>query len=583
MGTTYTIFGAGPAGLYTAWRLVTGGKAVAGDTVELIEWGDYAFDGPGSGSRLPAGRIVTHFCDDDPTQSYVEAGGMRFIEWDPTTSQGHQLVTLTINKLGLGPKVVPFNTTTDPLLYLRGEHIYQKNLATQHAPYNTPGNNAAPAATLFANISNLITGVPAPSTRTAQCAFYGEGTLPSTFNSFVYAPGSVAGNIGYWNIFYDQAGNEGYEYASDAGGYTSNVINWNAANAAVYNSEFAPGGQFKTVQGGYSQVFVQLFQQTRAAAQAAGVGFALQANTRLHSIWLADGEINYRLASAADPFKGGATLTTPNAFLAMPPASLDLVAEATRYADLPDGTLDIMNQRPVQLYMDGVIRQPSMRVMLFFDGPWWETCPYPPDLTSDGLPNTFGPTITDLPLRQVYYFGDNSDGNPNPVYGVLASYDDMQYVQFWQELELHVDERRTIPLEEDYQVLHKPATANETMIRMVLLELAKVHYGSPDDASKIPYPVSAVYNDFSFNPFGAGYHAWAAHYDICDVMQRIRQPTGLVDGAPAANLFIIGEAYSNDQAWVEGAFCTAESVLVDYYGMTTIADTTNYPLICACA
>jgi hypothetical protein len=121
------------------------------------------------------------------------------------------------------------------------------------------------------------------------------------------------------------------------------------------------------------------------------------------------------------------------------------------------------------------------------------------------------------------------------------------------------------------------------MVRMVLLELAKVHYGSPDDAYKIPYPVSAVYNDFSFNPFGAGYHAWAAHYDICDVMQKIRQPTGLVDGAPAANLFIIGEAYSNDQAWVEGAFCTAESVLVDYYGMTTIADTTNYPLICACS
>ncbi len=270
MGTAYTIFGAGPAGLYTAWRLVTGGKAVAGDTVELIEWGDYAFDGPGSGTRLPAGRIVTHFCDDDPTQSYVEAGGMRFIEWDGT--QGHQLVTLTINKLGLGPKVVPFNTTTDPLLYLRGEHIYQKNLAAQNAPYNTPGNNAAPAAQLFANISDLITGTPAPATRTAQCQFYGNGTLPPTFNSFVYAPGSTAGNIGYWNIFYDQAGNEGYEYASDAGGYTSNVINWNAANAAVYNSESAPGGQFKTVQGGYSQVFVQLFQQTRAAAQAAGVG-----------------------------------------------------------------------------------------------------------------------------------------------------------------------------------------------------------------------------------------------------------------------------------------------------------------------
>ena len=582
MGTTYTIFGAGPAGLYTAWRLVTGGKAVSGDSIELIEWGDYAFDGPGSGTRLPAGRIVTHFCDDDPTQSYVEAGGMRFIEWDPTTSEGHQLVTLTINMLGLGPKVVPFNTTSDPLLYLRGEHIYQENLATQHAPYNTPGNNAAPAATLFANISNLITGTPPPKTRIDQCAFYGSGTLPSTFNSFVYPPGSIAGNVGYWNVFYDQAGNEGYQYASDAGGYTSNVINWNAANAAVYNSEFAPGGAFKTVQGGYSQVFVELFQQTRAAAQAAGVGFSLQANTRLHSIWLADGAISYRLATAADPFKGGPVLTTPNAFLAMPPASLDLVAEATRYADMP-GALDIMNARPVQLFMDGVIRQPSMRVMLFFDHPWWTSATYPPDLTSDGLPNTFGPTITDLPLRQVYYFGDNSDGNPNPVYGVLASYDDMQYVQFWQELEMEVTERRKVPIEEDYQVLYAPKKATGTMIRMVLLELAKVHYGSPDDAWKIPYPVEAVFNDFSLNPFGAGYHAWAAHYNICEVMQKIRQPTGLVDGAPAANLFIIGEAYSNDQAWVEGAFCTAESVLVDYYGMTTIADTTNYPLICACA
>ena len=57
-------------------------------------------------------------------------------------------------------------------------------------------SNAAPAATLFANISDLITGTPAPKTRAAQCVFYGDGTLPSTFNSFVYAPGSTAGNIG---------------------------------------------------------------------------------------------------------------------------------------------------------------------------------------------------------------------------------------------------------------------------------------------------------------------------------------------------------------------------------------------------
>ena len=47
-----------------------------------------------------------------------------------------------------------------------------------------------------------------------------------------------------------------------------------------------------------------------------------------------------------------------------------------------------------------------------------------------------------------------------------------------------------------------------------------------------------------------------------------------------AGVFIVGEAFSNDQGWVEGAFCTAESVLVDFLGLKSIADTSKYPLIC---
>jgi hypothetical protein len=53
----------------------------------------------------------------------------------------------------------------------------------------------------------------------------------------------------------------------------------------------------------------------------------------------------------------------------------------------------------------------------------------------------------------------------------------------------------------------------------------------------------------------------------------------LIDGADA-DIFIVGEAYSNDQAWVEGAFCTAESVLNDFFGIEPIIDNTNYPFIC---
>ena len=49
---TYSIFGAGAAGLYTAWRLLHGKPAhkkdrsqnlKKGDTLELYDWGNYHF------------------------------------------------------------------------------------------------------------------------------------------------------------------------------------------------------------------------------------------------------------------------------------------------------------------------------------------------------------------------------------------------------------------------------------------------------------------------------------------------------------------------------------------------------------
>jgi len=54
----------------------------------------------------------------------------------------------------------------------------------------------------------------------------------------------------------------------------------------------------------------------------------------------------------------------------------------------------------------------------------------------------------------------------------------------------------------------------------------------------------------------------------------------LIKGSDA-NIFIVGEAYSNDQAWVEGAYCTSESVLNDFFDMEPIVDNPNYPFICS--
>ena len=477
---------------------------------------------------------------------------------------------------------MPFLTTDNPLYYLRGQTYYQEQLGEDpdhvQAPYRT-GANKHPSDQLVQAISGIATEGSEVKTRSEQCRYYREGALQG-ISSVVYNDGDNVGNVGYWNFFYDQAGNEGYQYATDAGGYSSNTINWNAANAAVYNGEFAPGGAFKTLKTGYSKLFVELLASARSAADTAGIGFTLTQCTRLHSIWIENGAIQYRTATAAEPFAGSSEVsTTDYAFLAMPRHSVELVARATRYQDMTDKT-DFLNVQATASYLESVVEQPSYKIAVFFDRPWWEKTPYPPKLVNGKVKtNVFGPTITDLPLRQVYYFGDNSANGTKSAYGLLASYDDMRFVRFWEELEVAVDERRSEPPSWGTQPLQGPATATQAMVQMLRLELAKVHYGNPDSAWEIPEPLETVFMDWSQQPFGAGYHAWAAHYDITDVMQKIRTPATL-GGANGANVFLIGSAYSNDQAWVEGAFCTAESVLEEYLGLKPIADTSDYPLIC---
>ena len=85
----------------------------------------------------------------------------------------------------------------------------------------------------------------------------------------------------------------------------------------------------------------------------------------------------------------------------------------------------------------------------------------------------------------VYYFGNNARGDVQEgqeKYGILAAYDDMRFTKFWEELELPVDARREVAINENYQPLEGPAQAPYTMVRMLKLQLAQLHYGDPNAA-----------------------------------------------------------------------------------------------------
>src|SRR5882757_4919705 len=380
---TYSIFGAGAAGLYTAWRLLNGktnaekdqskqlGKD---DTLELYDWGQYDFSKDHPGTRAAGARVCTWHYQDDKTASYLELGGMRYSEWDgKPDSGGHRLVTTVISQLDLDKYSVPFNESTNPLFYLRTKNMYLNEISSSNpAPYNVDhfGASASPD-TGFNTVENLaVTANSGPQTRAQWCTFYQNGRISVDLpGSSVYKKGDLLKDIGYWNLMFDQLGSEGYSYTSDGNGYTSNVINWNAAVAFQANNEFTPGTEYKTLTTGYSSMFNALFETIVKLAKEKGVHFSYTPNTRLHSILQVNKEIHYTIATRENPNKRSASRTTSAAWLAMPRYAIELVAQATRYEDHKG--LDVLNHPKVQLYLESAILQPSYKVGMFFDSPWW--------------------------------------------------------------------------------------------------------------------------------------------------------------------------------------------------------------------
>ncbi len=655
---TYSIFGAGAAGLYTAWRLVSGtaktkqGKEKLlgkGDVLELYDWGKYDFSKKHAGTREAGARICTWHYKNDKTKSYLELGGMRYAEFNPVTKAGHCLVTKVIKDLGLDKYSVQFNESSDQLLYLRSRNMYLNEIGLgAPAPYNIAGDLAAQSPyNGFSTVQNL-SKTPNPKdpkyARLEWCKFYTDGKLTNEVGkSSVFKNGDLVKDVGYWNLMYDQLGSEGYNYTADANGYASNVINWNSAVAFNSNNEFSPGTQYKTLTLGYSSMFNALFEATEKLAKAKGIVLKYFPNTRLHSILAKNNNIEFGIATREKPWQKTETKTTDAVWLAMPRYAIDLVAQATRFQSTEG--LDVLNAQRVKLYLESVVMQPSYKVGLFFDTPWWlDNATYPPKLTSfvvndqslaqlkkmkwsssdcaklkadtfvynqpfsseDAFAlavsnclaytisylqqgelftaskqnNTIGPSFTDTPVRMAVYFGNNAlDQKGEKVYGMLASYDDEQFTTFWKGLEQGPKKETELPESENCQPLDGPRKVPKIMVNMLRKQLAEMHYGPGTDYTKIPEPLDAAYMDWSLPPFNAGYHAWAAHYDIGDVQRNIRKPTQLINNADA-DIFIVGEAYSNDQAWVEGAYCTSESVLNDFLYMDPIVNDKYYPFIC---
>jgi monoamine oxidase len=210
--------------------------------------------------------------------------------------------------------------------------------------------------------------------------------------------------------------------------------------------------------------------------------------------------------------------------LTLPPRALELLEPDTFF----------LRDAGVQGYLGSVERVGAVKLFLVYPSPWWETT---------GVQR--GRSTTDLPLRQLWYFGGGGKG---PAL-ILAAYADGAAAEHWRGL------REGEPFPAAAAV--PSATASRRMVEAAHAMLMEVH-----GVESAPTPSAACWHDWSADPFGGGWHVWREGYDPRLVIPALRQPV------PGEAVYLAGDAWSHEPGSVQGALATAECVLQDHFGLS---------------
>jgi monoamine oxidase len=323
---------------------------------------------------------------------------------------------------------------------------------------------------------------------------------------------------------------------ADAGGYNSTLSNWNAADAIPwYLSDFGIDPDYKGFKQGFQQVPLSLARLFRQA------GGDIRLNTPISGFDMENGRFQLRFKNHV--VDAGAVI------LAMPRRALDLLSPASPPL------------HGIQELIASVTPRPLFKLFTTYSDPWW---------LASGVKK--GRTVTDLPVRQTYYWPTNQ-GDPalaGPAM-LMASYDDGQNIGFWDGLrprrrQAWQEGLEVAKPEHPFKQASRPGSknpwfkyqANDEMVAEVNRQLGLIHA-----LSYTPNVRNAAFRDWGDDPFGGGWNSWNIGVRSPDVKQKIIQPVGKMP------LYICGEAYSDAQGWVEGALQTADMMLAKW-GLTSL-------------
>jgi hypothetical protein len=394
------IVGGGVAGAYSAWRL----QEALGDEADiaLFEYSD----------RI-GGRLYTVTIPGMPHVK-AEVGGMRYIP------DQHIMVSSLVDHLGLPTKPFPMGAggkvgSNCNLFYLRGEHLRLHELSEpDKVPYNLAWSERGLGPTnLQVQVMNNV--------------YAGMADLGLCELMKVRAFGKPLWKYGFWDLMFKVLSNEGYQFMKDAGGYDANVANANAVTQ-LPATEYSDSTVFLTLRDGYDQLPITLarrFDHELAGGLPAGERVFM--NHRLAEILIDAGDSDHPYTLVFEPTTTDAcrtavvtdaapvTVRARKVILAMPRRSLELV-KSTFFEDAW-----------LRENIPSVLIQSAFKLFLAYESPWWRSL---------GL--VAGRSVTDLPIRQTYYFGTEAgqeDGLRFMNSLLMASYNDISTVPFWKGLE----------------------------------------------------------------------------------------------------------------------------------------------------
>lgn len=526
------IVGGGVSGVYCGWRLLDDSAA---HSPLLHKMRDAHPDqrlrvGIFEGSNRIGGRLLSVT---PPGMPHIrcELGGMRYL-----SSQTY-IRSLVENKFQLSTYLLPVEENEN-LAYVRGKRMRIADLTNADAiPYDLAWSERGrnPDNLISYAINQIIPNV------TQQ---HGK-PLEHTLDTFLFE-GRHIRHYGFWNLLARSLSTEAFEFARDVGGYDTTSLNWNAADTIVLNFDFAPGVTFHALDDGYETVPHLIAQHFTEAGGAIHLNHWLQS---FDTVTLPDGaqgvELRFRTTPPQEHGEGEETIIRARAvILAMPRRSLELLQQT-------GAVLDEARNRGIHKLLASVTPIPLFKIFVCYRSPWWETV---------GV--TQGRSVTDLPLRQCYYWGVEGrkpgadPNNQNAV--VMASYDDTLNVDFWAGLQSEDPEdvyqhalRMGDEAASSEWEQHRAPAAMVAEVQRQLLELHGLEFA--------PQPYDAVFKDWGDDPFGGGVNFWNIHANSRELIPRIAHPQ------PEVPIFICGEAYSNGQGWVEGALQTAELVLTKHF------------------